>query len=598
MLLQCTISAMTTLSIALESVFDRAALVSGALFLYSSTTNGFIVPTSQIPRGLRWLKPLSFHWVAYQTWSSLEFTDRRFDCPFQLSPGNNSNPTELWDPIRCAPREGNTILMDQLEGKPHAYPDRVMYFAALYCAYLLLAWLVLTFLLKKDTIARPRKSSLEMFLPITRLFHNRSSKASRLLGKKTENQIASDEQEKEPSETVELEVQVDISSHGQPLQTPPVTIRVLKLSLSVVKQAILGGSGSGKTTFLNSLLRRTQPSIQVSGDIYFNGTENPSMGQINTVSGYVRQGEGLLMSHLTMRETLNFAAELGMSQSLSATQKRARVEEVNELMGLQECADVRIGNNEKSGCSGGQRRRVSIGMQLINEPACLFLDEPTTGFDALTALSIVQILKSLAISGRTIVCTIHQPEVGIWDEFDDVLLLVKGGRLAVLTRRMSKNATRQRGTYINLILEPVFIVIVTALFYWDLEDTPTGLLNRIGLFQQLMGCTLAGLIVHTEVFPKEREIAFREMSNGSYGATSFLVSYMINELPLTPLSACLSLMAIITMTGLRATMTTVPVLILAIFGYSAMGESFGIAYSSYFVSNAGLGVTLMNFTII
>lgn len=125
----------------------------------------------------------------------------------------------------------------------------------------------------------------------------------------------------------------------------------------------------------------------MTGDIYFNRTKNPSIRQINTVSGYVRQGDGMLMTHLTVRETLYYAAELGMNiKTLSAAQKRARVEEVIELMGLLECANVMIGNSEKSGCSGGQRRRVTIGIQLINEPACLFLDEPTSGLDALTGI--------------------------------------------------------------------------------------------------------------------------------------------------------------------------------------------------------------------
>lgn len=95
----------------------------------------------------------------------------------------------------------------------------------------------------------------------------------------------------------------------------------------------------------------------------------------------------MLLTHLTVRETLDYATELGVGKTLSAIEKRARVEEVVELMGLQECADVMIGNSEKSGCSGGQRRRVSIGMQLVNEPACLFLDEPTSGLDALTGMS-------------------------------------------------------------------------------------------------------------------------------------------------------------------------------------------------------------------
>ncbi|KAF9921942.1 hypothetical protein BGZ67_010801, partial [Mortierella alpina] len=119
--------------------------------------------------------------------------------------------------------------------------------------------------------------------------------------------------------------------------------------------------------------------MNTSGNIYFNGSKNPSMRRINTVCGYVRQDDGMLMAHLTVRETLRYAAELGMEKSLTTAEKWTKVDEIIDLIGLRECMDVLVGDDDTSGISGGQRRRVSIGLQLINEPACLFLDEPTSG---------------------------------------------------------------------------------------------------------------------------------------------------------------------------------------------------------------------------
>ncbi|KAK3843317.1 MAG: P-loop containing nucleoside triphosphate hydrolase protein [Linnemannia gamsii] len=697
------ISAMVMLSIALERDFDRAALVSGSLFLCSSMTSGFIIPTNQIPRGIRWIEYLSYHRIAYQTWISLEFTDRRFDCPFHLSPptglitstSSNHGSLNLWDPVRCVPWEGNTILVDQLQGKLHAYPNQLIYFAAQYFGYILIAWLVLTYSPKKDALVSSRKSPFEnMLLPLTRLFVSKGAKRSR--GKST-NVPVTIRAENLSLSLVEKSL-FDRVGFGSSERTRKTLLDNIDIAIPPAKlTAILGGSGSGKVTFAQQLIcfslwirQLIASGMHITGDIYFNGTKNPSMGQINTVSGYVRQGDGMLMTHLTVRETLNYAAELGMGKTMSLAQKHARVEEILELMGLQECAEVMIGNSEKSGCSGGQRRRISIGMQLINEPTCVFLDEPTSGLDALTALSVIQTLKKITVSGRTVVCTIHQPRVDIWDEFDDVLLLVNGGRLAyagranqvmdhferagyplppytnppdfiidtvsvnfrsheqeadsranidalvrlyqqertkacyqqlvstpqhqnyhlqellvfgaentlgtyiphhagfisatsILTRRMFKNTVRQRGAYLNRIMEPFLITFIVSLFYWGLEDSPAGLLNRLGLFRQLFGGALAGLIIHTEVFPKERDIAFREMSNGSYGATSFLVSYMFNELPLTLLSSCLATLGIMTITGLRATVTSVLVMILVVFSFVTTGESLGIAYSCYLI---------------
>lgn len=185
-----------------------------------------------------------------------------------------------------------------------------------------------------------------------------------------------------------------------------------------------------QTSLLNVLLHRASSNHKIKGAIYFNDSKNPSLQMINCVSAYVRQDDNFLLSHLTVRETLQYAAELKMDHNLNKQQKHSKVDDIIDLLGLRECADVIIGNDAVKGCSGGQRRRVSIGMQLVTEPACLFLDEPTTGLDALTAKAVVLTLKQIADSGRTVVCTIHQPRADIWSVFDNMVLLVTGGRAA------------------------------------------------------------------------------------------------------------------------------------------------------------------------
>lgn len=122
----------------------------------------------------------------------------------------------------------------------------------------------------------------------------------------------------------------------------------------------------------------------MTGSIYYNDTRNPSLRTVNGVSSYVRQDDSFLLSHLTVRETLQFTAELRMDPSISKADKYAKVEDIIDLIGLRECADTIIGNSAIKGCSGGERHRLSIGIQLATEPACLFLDEPTSGLDALT----------------------------------------------------------------------------------------------------------------------------------------------------------------------------------------------------------------------
>ena len=100
-------------------------------------------------------------------------------------------------------------------------------------------------------------------------------------------------------------------------------------------------------------------------------------------------------------------------------ERKKVVEEVILELGLKECADTRIGNNIHKGCSGGEKRRTSIGVQLLSNPSVLFLDEPTTGLDATSAFQLVRTLKGLAGKGRTIITTIHQPRSEIWGLFDN-----------------------------------------------------------------------------------------------------------------------------------------------------------------------------------
>jgi ABC-type multidrug transport system ATPase subunit len=190
--------------------------------------------------------------------------------------------------------------------------------------------------------------------------------------------------------------------------------------------AILGGSGSGKTTFLNVLSHRLHGRhLNLGGSTTYNG--NTDLSQIR--SAYVMQ-QDVLLPTLTVRETLSYAAELRLPPTSAAERTRIVAAVIQEL-GLKECADTRIGSSLHAGCSGGEKRRVSIGVQLLANPAVLFLDEPTTGLDATSAVQVVRTLKNLADKGRTVVLTVHQPRSEIWGLFDGVVVLARGQAVCV-----------------------------------------------------------------------------------------------------------------------------------------------------------------------
>lgn len=111
---------------------------------------------------------------------------------------------------------------------------------------------------------------------------------------------------------------------------------------------------------------------------------------------------------------------------LNEEEKKEQVEQIIRSLGLQKCADTYLGNNVIRGVSGGEKKRTSIGVELLINPSILFLDEPTTGLDSTTALHVVMTLNKLAKSGRTIVATIHQPSSEIFSSFDRLIIMVQG----------------------------------------------------------------------------------------------------------------------------------------------------------------------------
>jgi len=133
-----------------------------------------------------------------------------------------------------------------------------------------------------------------------------------------------------------------------------------------------------------------------------------------------------LLGTLTPRETLRFAAKMQLPEAIGEERKMKRVERILKQLDLLDCADTPIGTAFVRGISGGQRRRVSVGVEMIRDPAILFLDEPTSGLDSTTAVKVMKVLKDLVRTGRTVIFTIHSPNTKIFDMFDTLVLLSRG----------------------------------------------------------------------------------------------------------------------------------------------------------------------------
>ncbi|KAM9295876.1 broad substrate specificity ATP-binding cassette transporter ABCG2 isoform 3-T3 [Morus bassanus] len=186
--------------------------------------------------------------------------------------------------------------------------------------------------------------------------------------------------------------------------------------------AILGPTGSGKSSLLDILAARKDPH-GLCGDVLINGAPQPA--NFKCTSGYVVQDD-VVMGTLTVRENLKFSAALRLPKSIKEQEKNERVNQIIKELGLSKVADSKVGTQFIRGVSGGERKRTNIGMELITNPAILFLDEPTTGLDASTANAVLLLLKRMAKQGKTIIFSIHQPRYSIFRLFDSLTLLAAG----------------------------------------------------------------------------------------------------------------------------------------------------------------------------
>ncbi|KAJ2661802.1 hypothetical protein IWW48_002196 [Coemansia sp. RSA 1200] len=190
--------------------------------------------------------------------------------------------------------------------------------------------------------------------------------------------------------------------------------------------AIMGASGAGKTTLLNVLSGRIRGG-KLFGDIRFNGAKRDPR-TFKRMLAYVEQDD-LMHSTLTVEETLSISAKLRLPNSKYTDQdKKERVEEVMRQLRLSHIANSRIGGGGgKRGISGGERKRVSIGIELVTEPSILVLDEPSSGLDSSSAEMVVKLTKDMAHARNLCtLMTIHQPSAEMVAQFDKLILLSQG----------------------------------------------------------------------------------------------------------------------------------------------------------------------------
>ncbi|KAL0429862.1 UNVERIFIED_CONTAM: ABC transporter G family member 36 [Sesamum radiatum] len=193
-----------------------------------------------------------------------------------------------------------------------------------------------------------------------------------------------------------------------------------------VLTALMGVSGAGKTTLMDVLAGRKTGGY-IEGDIRISGFPK-NQETFARISGYCEQND-IHSPQVTIRESLIYSAFLRLPKEVSDEQKMAFADEVMDLVELDNLKDAIVGIPGVTGLSTEQRKRLTIAVELVANPSIIFMDEPTSGLDARAAAIVMRTVRNTVDTGRTVVCTIHQPSIDIFEAFDELLLMKRGGHV-------------------------------------------------------------------------------------------------------------------------------------------------------------------------
>jgi ABC-type multidrug transport system ATPase subunit len=384
--------------------FTGATLIGNMVYTLQTLAGGFFIQSNTIPIYVRWLKYLTYSWYIIGALCANEFQGAFYDCP------SSSDPS---DPA-CMAYTGKFIL-DSLGFPENWIWPPILVGVMFVLSFGAMSWALLTFKKEEMTVARPRAVTTDLSTG-KEVIRARTRDEVRMIDVRLDN----------------FALSVDKRSGLKQQKSTKTILNPITANFDAgVLNVIMGPSGSGKTSLLNAIALRLKNSLgstyRSSGKLLFNGAE-PSESVIRSVVSYVTQEDDSLLPSLTVLETLRFAAGLRLPSWMTKEEKDKRADEVLLKMGLKDCANSLVGNEWIKGISGGEKRRVTIAVQILTDPKILILDEPTSGLDSFMASSLLQVLHGLVMEGRTLILTIHQTPSDLFSRFGNVLLLARGGR--------------------------------------------------------------------------------------------------------------------------------------------------------------------------
>ncbi|KAJ4191988.1 hypothetical protein NW755_004123 [Fusarium falciforme] len=417
-----TMSAIFRTLAAVTRTVGQAMSLAGVLVMFIVVYTGFTIPMSYMKPWFSWFRWINPVFYAFEALISNEFHGRNFECA-QFVPHYGTGKSVVCAVVGAVAGDrfisGDNFILESY-GFTHAHMWRnfgilIALMIAFHVFYLVAV--------ECNSKTRPRAQA-----PVFRPGHAPSY---------LRDDVESVSVDSKPNTVSFGKRKLNLTQHKDTLlwkgvcydvPTKEGTRRLLEDVNGWVKPgtltALMGVSGAGKTTLLDVLAQRASLGV-VKGDITISG-ERGSLS-LPRRTGYVQQHD-LHLETTTVREALRFSAMLRQPQSVSVEEKNQCVEEVLQLLGMEEFAEAIVGLPGQ-GLNVEQRKLLSIGVELAAKPSLLiFLDEPTSGLDSQSSWTICALLRSLADKGQAILATIHQPNALLFQTFDRLLFLAKGGR--------------------------------------------------------------------------------------------------------------------------------------------------------------------------
>ncbi|XP_010658730.1 pleiotropic drug resistance protein 2 [Vitis vinifera] len=292
-----------------------------------------------------------------------------------------------------------------------------------------------------------------------------------------------------------------------------------------IQIALVGVSGAGKTTLMDVLAGRKTGGY-IEGSISISGYPK-NQATFARISGYCEQND-IHSPNVTVYESLVYSAWLRLAPDVKKETRQVFVEEVMELVELHPLRDALVGLPGIHGLSTEQRKRLTVAVELVANPSILFMDEPTTGLDARAAAVVMRTVRNTVDTGRTVVCTIHQPSIDIFEAFDELLLMKRGGQI-IYAGALGRNSHK---------LVEYFEAVPGVPKVRDGQNPATWMLEiSSAAVEAQLGVDFAEIYAKSELYQRNQEL-IKELSTPSPGSKDLYFPTKYSQSFISQCKAC------------------------------------------------------------